>query len=273
MYRLDREEFVEKRYIPIWAVLAFQAGFINAFGFLACGRYVSHVTGFGTQIGIALGQKNPWFGFELLGFPFFFILGAFFSGLLTAARIERGLRPRFDLVTLLLPTTILALTTLGIFGLFGPFEEQLVLARDFVLLFSLSFVCGMQNGCFATLTKGQIRTTHLTGISTDIGTDLARVWFGKLDPIERSITKKVNLSRIITLVCFASGSILSALVSEHIGYVALCVPALTSIVVFFEVRHISDELDRKFAPQRRALRVAKKKQAALELNDLKASAN
>ena len=103
MYRLEREEFIETPYVSLWSLLGFQAGFVNAFGFLACGRYVSHVTGFGTQIGVAFAERQPLIGLELLGFPVSFILGAFFSGFHTSARLERDLRPRYDLITLLLP--------------------------------------------------------------------------------------------------------------------------------------------------------------------------
>lgn len=246
MYRLDREDFVGAPYISLWSMLGFQAGYVNAFGFLACGRYVSHVTGFGTQIGVALADRQALFALELLGFPIAFIVGAFSSSLVTAARIERGLRPRFDRVTLFLPLILIGLLVLGQLGLFGPFGEQLVQTRDFVLLFLLSFVCGMQNGCFAVLTKGQIRTTHLTGISTDIGTDLARIWFGKLGSRELELTRKTNLCRISTFLGFASGSILSVLLSQEFGYLALLVPFATSVAAFCGVRYISKQLDRRF---------------------------
>jgi uncharacterized membrane protein YoaK (UPF0700 family) len=252
MYRLEREDFVKSPYILLWSVLGFQAGFINAFGFLAFGRYVSHVTGFGTQIGVALAEKRPFFALELLGFPFFFIVGSFFNGLITSARLERGLKPRYDLVTLLLPTLMMILMFFGTQGLFGVFGESLIGQRDFVLLFLLSFICGMQNGCFATMTKGQIRTTHLTGISTDIGTDLARLWFGKITGTERSLTQRTNYSRFATFTFFAMGSIVSVLVSERYGFLAMGIPLLTSLFIFFSVRKISVILDDRTKPSKPA---------------------
>ncbi len=244
MYRLDREQFLIPSNILLWSLLAFQAGFINAFGFLTCGRYVSHVTGFGTQIGVAFAEQNFWFAIELLVFPLAFILGAFVSGFLTSARLERNLKPRYDWIISSFPIILLGLLSLGYLGSFGTFGEQLIRARDFVLLFCLAFFCGMQNGCFATFTKGQIRTTHLTGISTDIGTDFARMFFGKLSKKEYMLTRKTNISRISTFTSFALGSVGSVIVSRYLGYLALAVPLLSSIVIFFSVRHISKKLDR-----------------------------
>ncbi len=245
MYRLEREEFLKFPIIGLWAILGFQAGFINSFGFLACGRFVSHVTGFGTQIGMAIGENRLWLAVELLGFPLSFILGAFFSGLFTSVKIEQGLRPRYDLITLFLP---LILTLVGIFGwlgLFGDFGEVLRETRDFILLFSLSFACGVQNGCFATMTRGQIRTTHLTGISTDIGTDLARFYFGKLSRTERNLVLRANVSRIATFVFFALGSIISVLATQQMQYSALLFPMLSSFIVFIVVVKVSSEMNIK----------------------------
>lgn len=247
MYRLEREEFLKFPLIGLWSLLGFQAGFINSFGFLSCGRFVSHVTGFGTQIGMAMGESRWWLAFELLGFPISFIFGAFFSGLLTSAKLERGLKPRYDLITLFLPFILLLIGFAGTLGMFGTFGETLREVRDFVLLFSLSFACGMQNACFATMTKGQIRTTHLTGISTDIGTDLARLYFGKLSWAERKLVLRANVSRFATFGSFAIGSIISVLATEQLHYKALMFPLLASLTVYFVVTKIRSDMDIAFA--------------------------
>jgi uncharacterized membrane protein YoaK (UPF0700 family) len=246
MYRLDRDEFLKPKFVSLWSTLAFQAGYLNALGFLACGRYVTHVTGVGTQLGIGLANQKAFFVLELAGFPLSFILGSFFSGVFTIARIEREKKPLFEIVTFALPIGLFILMLSGMAGSFGLFGEELLLPRDFALLYSLSFVAGMQNGCFATLTKGQIRTTHLTGISTDIGTDFARLLFGKISGKERELTRLTNLSRIFTFISFTVGSILSVLVSRHLEYGSLIIPMLTSIGVAVTVKGVGTEMDRKY---------------------------
>lgn len=250
MYRLEREDFVRSPYISLWATLGFQAGFINAFGFLACGRYVSHVTGFGTQIGGALAGREFLLAFELLGFPLSFITGSFVSSFFTSARLERGQIPWYGAITLALPVVIAFLWLAGAAGYFGPFGGNVGIGTELILLFVLSFVCGVQNGCFATLTKGQIRTTHLTGISTDIGTDFARMWFGKLSPTEYELTRRTNVSRIATFLAFATGSVLSVLVSRSAGYGALFVPLTTALIAYVAIRRIHEMLNLRFQKTR-----------------------
>lgn len=248
MYRLERESFLTYPLIGLWSLLGFQAGFINSFGFLACGRFVSHVTGFGTQIGVAVGAAQYALAIELVGFPLSFILGAAFSGLMTSARIERGLKPRYDVVTLLLPIALLVAAVAGSHGAFGKFGQATSQAVELLLLFLLSFLCGMQNGCFATVTKGQIRTTHLTGISTDIGTDIARLLYGELKGLERELVIRANISRGLTFAAFAFGSIISVLASQTFEYLSLLVPASTSAIAYMTVMRISAAMDARLTP-------------------------
>lgn len=239
MYRLEPADYVKNRFISLWGLLAFQAGFINSLGFLACQRFVSHVTGFGTHVGISVGEGQFRYALELFSAPISFIFGAWFSAYLTVARKSRGETPRYDMVTLIIPIVIFVLMILGVYGHFGAFGEKLTFTQDVFLLNTLTFLCGMQNGCFATLTKGQIRTTHLTGISTDLGTDLALTFNGQLPAEERQLAIRRNIMRIITFSAFSVGALISALVDAKLEYWSFLVPLLTSITVagvFFKVQ-------------------------------------
>ncbi len=253
MYRLQPQDIVKNRLIGLWSLLAFQAGFINSIGFLACQRYVSHVTGFGTQMGMIAGEGKYLLALEMLSAPAAFVFGAWFNGWLTVARQSRGLVPRYDWVTLLMPLGLATLLVAGEQGAFGRFGEPLLLARDFVFLSSLSFLCGMQNACFATLTKGQIRTTHLTGISTDFGTDLALTLSGNLPEAELSMARKRNFMRASTFLSFSVGALVSAIVDAHLEYWSLAIPTATALVVagvFFayKAEHDSAEVTGKTGP-------------------------
>jgi len=245
MYCLEPQDFVKGHFIGLWSLLAFQAGFINSIGFLACHRFVSHVTGFSSQLGITIGSGKYVLALEMLSAPIAFVIGAWVNGVLTIARSSRGLTPRYDLVTIIIPITLFLLMITGVQGHFGPFGEPLLLFRDFILLSSLSFICGLQNACFATLTKGQIRTTHLTGISTDFGTDLSLIINGGLSDNESKLARKRNFMRAMTFVSFSSGALISSIVDSLFEYWALLLPAVTSSLVsaiFFLVRYEIDNV-------------------------------
>ena len=61
----------------IWFTLAFQAGWINAGGFLACHRFVSHVTGFATQFGVDIAEFRWTDATGMLTVPLFFFNGQY----------------------------------------------------------------------------------------------------------------------------------------------------------------------------------------------------
>jgi uncharacterized membrane protein YoaK (UPF0700 family) len=58
----NQDHIFSKRVAWIWLIAAFKAGFINSAGFLATGKFVSHITGFGTQVGMAVGHNDFLFG-------------------------------------------------------------------------------------------------------------------------------------------------------------------------------------------------------------------
>lgn len=116
---IDPKDYNKGRYLGFWSILAFQAGFINSIGFLDCKRFVSHVTGFGSQVGIALGEGQYLLTLEMLGAPASFIAGAWFSGYLTVVRKSRGLIPRYDFVAIAIPLMLLVLVLSAVSGAFG----------------------------------------------------------------------------------------------------------------------------------------------------------
>jgi len=59
--------------------------------------------------------------------------------------------------------------------IFGLLAGQLTwIHRDWVYVAVLCFTMGLQNAIITKISKAQIRTTHVTGMITDIGIELAR---------------------------------------------------------------------------------------------------
>src|ERR1700683_794226 len=81
--------------ISIWMALAFQGGALNIGGFLACGRFVSHVTGFATYFGVEVSRSNYFSALGMLLVPLFFLIGAILSGLLVDIRLKLHKRPKY----------------------------------------------------------------------------------------------------------------------------------------------------------------------------------
>ena len=213
-------------------MLAFVGGAVNTGGFMACGRFVSHVTGFASLFGVEAAQGRWTDAFAMLSVPLFFLSGSMISGWLVDRRLLRKQQPLY-FVPMLMVTLLLTFVSFGggVFHLFGVFGESLALGRDYALLAMLALSCGLQNAVISSASGSVVRTTHLTGITTDLGTGLIRV----LTMPERGADLhrrevRSNWLRLGTILSFIAGSMIAGFVYWKNGYLGFLVPALASLL-------------------------------------------
>jgi uncharacterized membrane protein YoaK (UPF0700 family) len=212
--------------------MAFQAGFLNIGGFMACHRFVSHVTGFATFFGYEVNQPDMGQAFGMLLVPLFFLFGCMLSGQLVDIRLKTQRNPRYYIVFGMMFCLLALIVLFGKLGLFGEFGESLQYSRDYALLAMLCLVCGIQNGTITTVSKSVIRTTHLTGITTDLGIGMMRFLNRHQikEPIENE--NRANLMRLGIITFFISGSVVGGFVFQKMQYLGFLFPTLISGSLF-----------------------------------------
>lgn len=169
MYETLKKHRTAVEHVILALVLPFVAGAINASGFFAVGSYTSHVTGNVARIGDELAQGHLHLALRCCGFAGAFVAGAMVAtGMVLWAR-GRGEARYFR--GLLLEAVLLAVfASLNLSA--GPPRYFL---NDFVLTSLLCFAMGLQNAMVTKLSGARIRTTHLTGVTTDIGIESVRL--------------------------------------------------------------------------------------------------
>lgn len=202
-----REAILLRKNRHLWMFLAFQGGLVNVGGLLTIHLFVSHVTGFSAHFSLAITQQNFLKALYFFLVPFFFLVGAIFSALFTEIKKNKGKVPTYSQVMGLLSLIYCCVAFLGAQGVFGNFGEELQNFRDFVLLTLLAFCCGAQNALFTHYSNSIIRTTHLTGLTTDLGIGIAKYFFSK-DLSEAAL----NQIRIALISSFILGSVFGAIV-------------------------------------------------------------
>ncbi len=191
--------------------LAFVAGAANAGGFLAVRQYTSHMSGIVSSMAdnVALGSFQvaaAGFGAVLA-----FLLGAACTGLLVRWADARQLESAYAL-----PLLIEAIL-LVFFGLTGKaFEGRSVLGTVALLCFTM----GLQNAIVTKISGAIIRTTHLTGMVTDIGIKLGRMAFAVAKRQRPSTSVEMDKLWLLTslIVLFFFGGIVGALGFKHVGF-------------------------------------------------------
>lgn len=198
-------------------MLAFAAGSMNATAAVAGERYVTHLSGNITQVGTELGNVGILFGDVILLIGTF-IAGAIAAALCINARMHRHKRPFYALPLLVVVAITAAVALAGGAGVLG----------DVPLLAALSFGAGLQNASVATSTGAVVRTTHLTGPATDLGAHLVDAAFAHGETRKHALEHA--LLRAGKIVAFAAGAFVGAILGVRLGYFALLVPALVTLV-------------------------------------------
>lgn len=237
MFTSDQQDTLyEPRNLFIWFLLAFQGGALNTGGYLSVHRFVSHVTGFATIAGVdgAVGQANQMFG--MLVVPVFFVFGAMLSAWSVERQRIRERSPRYSFVFSIIIINLLFIALYGSAGYFGEFGESFRQGRHYFLLFLLSFTCGLQNAVISSASGAVIRTTHLTGLSTDFGIGLIRIW------TTRRNLHKVELfatwCRLGIFISFFLGSFVGAVAYYQFQFMGFFLPVFISLFVAIRLRAI-----------------------------------
>lgn len=224
--------------------LAFVAGAANAGAFLAVKLYTSHMTGLVSSMAdhIALGELTLALG--ALGAVLSFLMGAITSALMINFARRRGLRSRYALPLLLEALLLLVFGLLGarlavVQGLFVPLTVML-----------LCFMMGLQNAVITKISGAVVRTTHLTGVITDLGIELGRLlyWNRSTRPAEEHVVADRGKLSMLTMLCafFLLGGVLGALGFKHVGYLATL--PLAALLVTMSVVPVIDDLTRPREP-------------------------
>lgn len=212
-----------------WFMMAFLAGNVNAGGFMACERFVTHVTGFATLFGVQV-ANGRWLGaIGLLSVPAYFLVGCMIAAYFIDASILKGRQPRFGLVMLIVATILAVAAFAGHYGKFGAFGTGFVLERDYFLLVLLCAASGVQNAAITTASRGLMRCTHMTGLTTDLGIGLVRALCsgGHRQLRQRELYR--NWFRLGAIVAFVVGSVVGAMSFVTIDYLGFLLPAVIAI--------------------------------------------
>lgn len=218
--------------MAIWFAMAFQSGTINIGGYLSCHRFVTHTTGFATLFGVEIARGELQAALGMASVPLFFLLGNMISAYLVDRRLTLGLRPHYTTVFGLMTAFMLVTLLLGLTNNFGRFGDELSLSSDYSLLALLCLTSGLQNGTIATVSGSMVRTTHLTGLTTDLGIGLVRMVTGTYK-IPRENELLANWMRIGIIFSFVLGSWLSGIIFFKTQYLGFAIPVLISLTLMF----------------------------------------
>jgi uncharacterized membrane protein YoaK (UPF0700 family) len=199
----------------IWAgawVLAFMAGIVNVVGFLGFEHQaVTHLTGTTSMLAAAIASLDGGAILHYAAVILSFLAGTVLSGfIIQDSTLQLGRRYG---VALLLEALLLGLAV------------PLLRSHHILGLYAASCACGLQNAMVSTYSGAVVRTTHVSGMFTDLGIFLGHSLRGlPVDPRRRRLC-------FLIISAFLSGGVAGAVAFRHIDYAALFIPSGLAIVM------------------------------------------
>lgn len=215
--------------LHIGIVLTLVAGALNAGGFLAVGQYTSHMTGIVSLFADQLVLQNLALA-SIAAFSWI----AFVAGAASTALIVNFLRRTEVRNPYAVPLLIEAALIL-LFGAFGGTLKRHELVDVSLAVITLCFTMGLQNALITKISRAEIRTTHLTGLSTDLGIEIGKLlyWNGNR-PGDRRVPVRANWNKLrihaTLILSFLVGGIAGALGFNYAGFIST-VPLAAALAV------------------------------------------
>lgn len=188
-----------------WA-LAFVAGIINVVGLLGFERQaVTHLTGTTSMLAAALASFDGRASLHFAAIIGSFIAGTVLSGfLIQDSTLQLGRRYG---VALLLESGLLCVAV------------PLLTRNSMFGIYCAACACGLQNAMVSTYSGAVVRTTHISGMFTDLGIFLGHTLRGL--PVDM---RRLRLCFLI-ISGFLCGGIFGTFAFRHLSYSALFIPA------------------------------------------------
>jgi uncharacterized membrane protein YoaK (UPF0700 family) len=185
-------------------LLSFVAGLVNISGVLALKTLTTNVTGHFAFFAEEVMRHDYTTAFTFLLFTVFFLLGSFLSSFL-----QELISLKNPDLSHIFPITLEMVILIAI-GLFGSSSGIFTLEGKLTAFFML-LAMGIQNSLVTNISRSVVRTTHLTGLFTDLGIELSQIFFYKnpedIKKLKTSIFLRFSIISFFFLGCFSGGII------------------------------------------------------------------
>lgn len=249
MFRHKGKNRTYKHNMLLAALLSANAGLVNVTGVLSISTLTTNVTGHFAYFAEELTQGQYILAFTFLLYILSFLLGSFFSSLLTEFYENKGKRNSYVL-PIAIEISILLFVGYYLYGNYNFLSAHIIAC---ILLFSM----GMQNSLVTQISDSTVRTTHLTGLFTDLGIELSQLFFHSDRNDKNKLFKNIKL-RLTIIGFFLMGGIIGGYLFSYIQEATLI---LASVLLFIALMY--DSFIMNYFKLKKQFRTSKKISAIL----------
>jgi len=209
--------------IKLGTLTAFTAGTINIASLLIFLSFTSNVTGHYAVFAAEISKGN-WNQVAVVGaWIFLFFLGSFTANFFV---INFNKKSKYFAHAMPIVLEILCLLTVGIYGQF--FYQKTLEEAEYLVALML-FATGLQNGLTASISNFLVKTTHLTGTTTDLGILMSMFTHKKYRKNPELIARAKLLSSV--MLAYVTGAVFSGLTYYYLEFSVFYVISACLVVV------------------------------------------
>ncbi|GAA0879470.1 hypothetical protein GCM10009119_24380 [Algoriphagus jejuensis] len=149
--------------VQLGALTAFSAGMVNVISVIIFFAFTSNVTGHFAILAGEISKGNWYQALVVFGW-----IGLFFLGNFTSNIIVINFHKERAYLAHALPIVLEICCLLAVGTYIQYFYRETLLETELMVSLML-FAMGIQNGLTATISNAAVKTTHLTGLTTDLG--------------------------------------------------------------------------------------------------------
>ena len=109
------------------------------------------------------------------------------------------------------------------------FGQNSIATHYNIIAFTLLFAMGLQNSLVTRISGAIVRTTHLTGLFTDLGIELSQLFFYKTKEQNEKLTSTIRL-RLRIILFFFIGGVLGGIFYAYWSLYVLFIPATVLLI-------------------------------------------
>lgn len=209
--------------IRLGTLTAFTAGTINIASLLIFLSFTSNVTGHYAILAAEISKGN-WRQVAIVGgWIFLFFFGSFLSNLIV---INFNKKSKYFAHAMPIVLEIMCLLFVGIYG--QLFYQKTLEETEYLVALML-FATGLQNGLTASISNFSVKTTHLTGTTTDLGILLSMFTHKKYRRNGELIGRAKLLMSI--MVAYVLGAVFSGLTYYYLEFKVFYIISMCLLVV------------------------------------------
>ena len=210
--------------LKLASMLSFVAGIVNITGVLSVKVLTTNVTGHFAFFSEDIANKHYQAALFYLFFILSFFAGAFISNFLIEIVSRKNTQIAFAFP---MSVEIIILTGVALSG-----SGSILQMHGQLIACCLLFAMGLQNALVTKVSQSVVRTTHLTGLFTDLGIEVSQLFFYRKTQQFQMLSKSIYL-KLAIIGCFFMGCVIGGLLYNYFEMETLFVAVAILLIAFF----------------------------------------